>query len=368
MYPLELLVLQLSPFCNLNCKYCYLSELSRRSTKLMSSETIARAVNHAKSYPILDRNFGILLHAGEPLGVPKALVLEVAKLTEETFSDQKKPLLLIQSNGTLIDQEWCDIFSEHNFRIGISIDGPEEIHNANRIRKNLTGSFNDVMNGLELLKKNNIEFNAISVLTKENINKPDIVYDFFKDLGCKVVGFSPEEKDGAHIESSLDAVNYQDIVGFFDRLFELWKADSRPLSFREMRHVSNFFHIENQGGRYLLDNQMNRPGRIISVSQDGLISTYSPELTALSDRFFYGNVYEDDFVSFMGSDALVKDDELIRSGIQKCKSECDIFEYCGGGTPSAKMSENGSFDSTFTEWCKRSRLAVIDGAISGLGR
>ncbi len=358
-------MLQLSSFCNIDCKYCYLDSKDRQRQNLMPVAVMTRAIESASRYPLLAKNFGVLLHAGEPLAAPKELFEKVAILVKQSFAGA--PLLLVQTNATLIDQEWCDIFRRHNFRIGVSVDGPEALHDAKRVRRNGSGTFKDTLRGIELLRRNEINFNAICVVSSTNVQHPRTLYSFFKGLGCKVVGFSPEEVDGANPNSSLDEVAVESLDLFFEELFKSLREDESPLFFREARNIFDFLKVEHVGGRYLLDNQMNRPGRILSVLANGSISTYSPELASVGSRFIYGNINEVEFTDIFKSDALQSDDAEIRRGIQKCKAECEIFEFCGGGTPSSKFSEHGIFNDSFTNWCRRSRVSLVNGAFRGLG-
>jgi uncharacterized protein len=97
----------------------------------------------------------------------------------------------LQTNGTLLDAEWCQFFHEHNFLIGLSIDGPRELHDTYRLDKGQRPTFDSVMRGIELLKKHQVEFNTLTVMSASNARHPVAVYDFLRDAGSGYIQFIP---------------------------------------------------------------------------------------------------------------------------------------------------------------------------------
>jgi uncharacterized protein len=114
-------------------------------------------------------------------------VVEFQKL----YSQDKTIKNSIQTNGTLFNESWCDFLKEENFMVGISLDGPKEIHDRNRHNHKGNGSFEDVMKGLRLLQKHGIDYNVLACVTKETAKQPLEVYHFFKDNGIEFIQFTP---------------------------------------------------------------------------------------------------------------------------------------------------------------------------------
>jgi uncharacterized protein len=110
---------------------------------------------------------------------------------QKPFSNQKTIVNSLQTNGTLLTDEWCEFLKENNFLVGISLDGPEEIHNRYRRDRGGNDTFNKVMQGLKLLQKYDIEYNVMACVAKETAYKPLEVYHFFKEQGVKFIQFVP---------------------------------------------------------------------------------------------------------------------------------------------------------------------------------
>jgi uncharacterized protein len=192
----------IGPVCNLNCTYCYYLEKNKiykdtRNFK-MSDEVLEAYIKQYIKYseaPTLTFTW----QGGEPtlLGIDffkKVLALQ------NKWGYNRKIENSFQTNGTMLNDEWCRLFRDHNFLIGISVDGPREIHDHYRLQKNGSGSFDKVMEGIELLKKHNVEFNTLTVVPRVNSDCPLEIYGFLKDIGSQYIQFIPiveRLKDGA---------------------------------------------------------------------------------------------------------------------------------------------------------------------------
>ena len=109
----------------------------------------------------------------------------------------------VQTNATLINDAWCDCFHRNRIVVGISVDGPEEIHDAHRRFRNGRGSHSLAMKGIEALHRNDVPFHCISVLTADAMEQPERMYRFFRDHGINDVGFNVEEQEGIHTSYSM---------------------------------------------------------------------------------------------------------------------------------------------------------------------
>jgi len=199
------------PICNLDCSYCFYLEKEKlyRGNKnwSMSDEVLEKYVKQYIESQKIDR-ITFSWQGGEPtlLGVDffrKAVALQTkhakGKSIENTF----------QTNGVLLNDEWCSFFGENNFLIGLSIDGPELIHNKYRVYKGGQPSFCKVIKGLEHLKKHNIEFNTLTCVQKDNSYKALEVYNFLKEIGSGFIQFIPivERKAVGANENELNLIS-----------------------------------------------------------------------------------------------------------------------------------------------------------------
>lgn len=181
------------PICNLNCTYCYYLEKEKiypeTSSFKMTDETLevfTRKYIHEQPGPEVT----FVWQGGEPtlLGLnyyKKALQFQ------KKYGSGKRIHNSFQTNGVLLNEEWCLFFKEHNFLIGISIDGPEELHDRYRLDKGGHGTFSKVLKAIELLKKHQVEFNTLTVINNINADYPLEVYRFLKTIGSRYMQFIP---------------------------------------------------------------------------------------------------------------------------------------------------------------------------------
>ena len=179
--------------CNLDCKYCFYLEKEKlyppNEHFRMSDEVLVQFVRQyiaAQDGPEVT----FAWQGGEPtlMGVEffrKAVALQ------KQFADGKKISNTLQTNATLLDDEWCAFLAENQFLTGVSVDGPRELHDAYRVDKQQQPTFEAVMRGVELLKKHKAEFNTLTVVNRLNSQQPLKVYRFLKELGSRYLQFIP---------------------------------------------------------------------------------------------------------------------------------------------------------------------------------
>jgi uncharacterized protein len=189
----HLLTKPVGPICNLDCKYCFYLEKEKlypgenqwRMSDAVLKEYIRQYIH---SQPAPEINFA--WQGGEPtlLGVDffrKAVALQKKHAAGKTIFNA------IQTNGTLLDDEWCEFLAANKFLVGLSIDGPAELHDKYRVDKRQQPTFAAVMRGLELLKKHGVEFNTLTVVNRANSQQPLKVYRFLKSIGSQFLQFIP---------------------------------------------------------------------------------------------------------------------------------------------------------------------------------
>jgi len=181
------------PICNLDCKYCFYLEKEKlypaQKDWRMSPETLESYIEqYIKAQSIPEITFA--WQGGEPTLLGVDYFRNIVEL-QKRHSDGRPIHNALQTNGVLLDDEWCQFFKENNFLIGLSIDGPEELHDHYRVDRGGAPSFKKVMRGLEVLKRNNVDFNTLTVVNDVNSVKPLEVYRFLREIGSVVMQFIP---------------------------------------------------------------------------------------------------------------------------------------------------------------------------------
>ncbi|MDR2388170.1 MAG: anaerobic sulfatase-maturation protein [Tannerellaceae bacterium] len=191
--PLYVMLKPVGATCNLRCKYCYYLEkraLYREADRfVMSDELLERfIVEYLGAQTALEVLF--TWHGGEPLMRPIEFYRKALQW-QKKYGRGSKIDNSIQTNGTLLNPEWCRFLAENHFLVGISIDGNERLHNRYRRMQDGRPTFHRVMHGVELLKKHGVEFNVMGVVNDYNVDYPLEFYHFFKRLGAHFIQFSP---------------------------------------------------------------------------------------------------------------------------------------------------------------------------------
>lgn len=358
--PLDLLILQPSPFCNLACDYCYLPHKDSRD--LMSVDTVAAAVERVFEAGIVRDRFTIVWHAGEPLTVPIAFYEEAFAEVDRVNRGRAAISHSFQTNATPITKNWCDFIKRHDVRIGVSIDGPAHLHDLHRVTRSGRGTHDLVMRGVARLQDARIPFHVISVLTKDSLAHPEAMFRFYLENRIDRVGFNIEETEGVHERAGISYDAKDAVKSFMRRFLDAMRETGTKMVVREFQSIGGLILHRPPAG---IESQENAPFRIISVDTKGGFSTFSPELLGHpSDRygnFILGNVADQDAIRRAAKSAAfrrIRDD--IAAGIRACKATCDYFSICGGGAPSNKLAENGSFASAATAHCELSKKAIAD--------
>ena len=190
---IHVVVKPIGPLCNLNCGYCFYLEkqaLFAPNEKYRMTDDVLRAliVNYISSQPTPLVEF--VWQGGEPTLVGIDFFQRVIEL-QKHFAAAKTITNSLQTNGTLLTDEWCAFLKKHNFMVGISLDGPKEIHDRYRRDKKNGGTFDSVMYGLKLLQKHKVEYNVLACVARETVYRPLDVYRFLRDQGVEFIQFAP---------------------------------------------------------------------------------------------------------------------------------------------------------------------------------
>lgn len=210
--PLYVMLKPAGSLCNLRCKYCYYLEKNALYTEqknhVISDEMLDKFI---REYIEAQTSPDVIFcwHGGETLMRPISFYRRAIEL-QRKYARGRRIDNTIQTNATMLTDEWCEFFRENNFLVGVSIDGPQEFHDE--YRRTATGkpTFHKVMQGIRLLNKHNVEWNALAVVNDFNANYPLEFYNFFKEIGCHYIQFTPiverriERNDGLSLAPGME--------------------------------------------------------------------------------------------------------------------------------------------------------------------
>ena len=191
--PLYVMLKPVGAVCNLACDYCYYLEKSKlyqnNPKHVMSEELLEKFIEEYINSQTMPQVM-FTWHGGETLMRPLSFYKKAMEL-QKKYARGRTIDNSIQTNGTMLTDEWCEFFRENNWLVGVSIDGPQEFHDEYRKNKQGKPSFVKVMQGINLLKKHGVEWNGMAVVNDYNADYPLEFYNFFKEIGCHYIQFAP---------------------------------------------------------------------------------------------------------------------------------------------------------------------------------
>lgn len=223
--------------CNLRCKYCYYLEkkdLYPDSKNYIMSDNLLESFIEQYLNAQTMQEVMFTWHGGETLMRNRSFYQKALEL-QRKYGRGRQIANSIQTNGTLLTDDWCKFFKDNNFLVGISVDGPQHCHDVYRKTMDNRPSFYQVMRGLALLKKHDVEFNIMGVVNDYNVNFPLEFYNFFKSIDCRYIQFAgivekvdgdfapwnvPSEKWGDFLIAIFDEWVKQDVGTFFIQYFD----------------------------------------------------------------------------------------------------------------------------------------------------
>ena len=210
--PLYVMLKPAGAHCNLACKYCYYLEKNKlyptAQRHLMNDEMLEQFTREYIEAQTMNQVL-FTWHGGEPL-LRSIDFYRKALSLQQKYAGSRRIDNVIQTNGTLLTDEWCEFFAQNHWLVGISIDGPQPDHDHYRLTAAGKPSWKKVMQGIKLLKKHGVEWNAMAVVNAYNANHPLEFYRFFKENGCQFLQFTPiverqtRHEDGRTLASLAD--------------------------------------------------------------------------------------------------------------------------------------------------------------------
>lgn len=370
----QLLILQPTPFCNLDCDYCYLPQRDVRAR--MAMQTLRQAASRLLDDGLVGPRLTVVWHAGEPMTVPPSWYEEAFGVLAQVLGPQVQVEHAMQTNATLIDAAWCALIQRHGVHIGVSVDGPAHLHDAHRRGRGGQGSHARVMRGLQQLREAGIGFHAIAVVTQATLDAPDAFLDFFASCGAHELGCNFDEAEGLHAQSSL--AGHEAAHGrFLQRLLTRSSDGSMPLAVRELTMAAQLiaapllrWHWRDDTSTHAWPlNAQVQPFAMVNVAHDGRFGTFSPELLGQPapayDDFCFGQVAREGyFAAARRSEAFQRAWQHIAAGVRRCEATCAYFAYCGGGAPANKFYELGDLGGGETLYCRTMVQRPFDAVLT----
>jgi uncharacterized protein len=364
----NIVVVQPTPFCNINCSYCYLPQ--RADKTVMQHSTVRNLFEQLFASSWASQELTVIWHAGEPLVVPPAFYESAFRTIAALCPGSVHVRHSIQTNGMLLSTEWCDLFKRWHVGVGVSIDGPKLLNDAHRLTRTGRSTFDQALAGIRLLRRERVPFHVISVLSQKSMEAPRELLDFYVAEGIEDVCFNVEESEGAHVSPLL--VEEEAQRRFRDFLGTFWRLARQGDKIHFIREIDGMlprvFRPEGEGVR----NVQVEPFCMLNIDCNGNVSTFSPELLGLKNAkyndFVIGNInaasLEDMFRGAV-MQAMLRD---IAAGVELCRQSCEYFSVCGGGAPVNKLFENGSFNSARTSFCDLTQKVPIDLILEAFSR
>ena len=366
---IQLLVVQPTPFCNIDCRYCYLPD--RNSHTAVSVETLGNLFSQIFSSGWARDHLSVIWHAGEPLVMPVRFYRDAFGMIDRLKPNGLQITHSFQTNGTLLDDEWCEFLRGERVNFGVSIDGPQRFHDRNRRTRSGRGTFDKTIAGIRLLRRRGVRFHVISVLSQASMAEPREMFDFYLEEGIEQVCFNIEESEGDHVSEVLGTRDAEN--AYYRFLSEFWRLSAahpgRITFIREIEHALKMVLRPKEADFY---NELVEPFAITSMDWAGNVSTFSPELLGLKNEayndFIVGNVNRQTLAEMAASPVLAKMKQDIDAGVALCRQHCQYFSVCGGGEPVNKLAENGSFVSTETAYCRVMKMRGTDLVLDAIER
>jgi len=322
----NLLIKPAGPNCNLSCDYCFYlgkeeiypgkTRMDLSTADLMISQVMERGDPVTFSW-----------QGGEPTLMALNFFREVIELQKKHGHGGQSVSNTIQTNGTLLNEKWANFLSRYNFLVGLSLDGPRDLHDHHRKYPNGDGSYKDVKKKIQLLQNHGVQFNVLTVLTSKNVKQPKRLVNFFRQQGIDHFQFIPaietEQTEGGE-EIARFSPSPEEIANFLDTVFGMW-SESFPPSF-SVRYFEALINAQlgRRPGICRLDEQC---GSYLVVEHNG--DVYPCDFY-VEEEWKLGNLRETQFEEIADGNKFKKFAQKKASIPKECNN-CEFLIYCEGG-------------------------------------
>ena len=360
--PLYVMLKPAGAHCNLACKYCYYLEKNKlyptAQRHLMSDEMLEQ---FTREYIEAQTMSQVLFtwHGGEPL-LRSIDFYRKALSLQQKYAGGRRIDNVIQTNGTLLTDEWCEFFAQNHWLVGISIDGPQPYHDHYRLTAAGKTSWQKVMQGIKLLKKHGVEWNAMAVVNAYNVNHPLEFYRFFKENGCQFLQFTPiverltRHEDGRTLASLADkneiplseaSVTPEQWGYFLCAIFDEWVRKDVGKIFVEIFDCTLANWMGISPGICAYSKECGHAG-VMEHNGD----VYSCDHFVFPE-YKLGNIRDHSLIDMLYGEQQQEFSRLKHSSLPRQCKECDMEFACHGECPKNRFMKDKYGDSGLNYLC-----------------
>lgn len=342
-----------SEACNLACDYCYYSGCGGQPGKIDKIDPVVLE-KFIKEYMSLSNGVASFAwQGGEPLLAGLEFFLQVVFLQAKYAPKNTIISNVLQTNATLINEDWAKFFKQYNFLIGVSLDGPKGINDARRVTGHGMGSYDRVMRGIDLLRKYKVEFNILTVVQENNVGRAKELMEFYQSEDFSHVQFIPcmdfraqePSKPGRYL------ISPEQYGQFLCEAFDIWYNDGNPTT--SVRFFDNMLSVYLHQEAELCVHRQSCPKTLV-LEQNG--DAYPCDFY-INDEYKLGNVGEDALSDLLTS-PIYSDFLRLKPNLpDKCKS-CKYLKLCHGGCPRNRQMDEAIHPDYFCD----SYLQIYDYA------
>lgn len=360
--PLYVMLKPAGAHCNLACKYCYYLEKNKlyptAQRHLMSDEMLEQFTREYIEAQTMNQVL-FTWHGGEPL-LRSIDFYRKALSLQQKYAGGRRIDNVIQTNGTLLTDEWCEFFAQNHWLVGISIDGPQPDHDHYRLTAAGKPSWKKVMQGIKLLKKHGVEWNAMAVVNAYNVNHPLEFYRFFKENGCQFLQFTPiverltRHEDGRTLASLADkdeislseaSVTPEQLGYFLSAIFDEWVRKDVGKIFVEIFDCTLANWMGISPGICAYSKECGHAG-VMEHNGD----VYSCDHFVFPE-YKLGNIRDHSLIDMLYGEQQQEFSRLKHSSLPRQCKECDMEFACHGECPKNRFMKDKYGDSGLNYLC-----------------
>lgn len=360
--PLYVMLKPAGAHCNLACKYCYYLEKNKlyptAQRHLMSNEMLEQFTREYIEAQTMNQVL-FTWHGGEPL-LRSIDFYRKALSLQQKYAGGRRIDNVIQTNGTLLTDEWCEFFAQNHWLVGISIDGPQPDHDHYRLTAAGKPSWKKVMQGIKLLKKHGVEWNAMAVVNAYNVNHPLEFYRFFKENGCQFLQFTPiverqtRYEDGRTLASLADkneiplseaSVTPEQWGYFLCAIFDEWVRKDVGKIFVEIFDCTLANWMGVSPGICAYSKECGHAG-VMEHNGD----VYSCDHFVFPE-YKLGNIRDHSLIDMLYGEQQQEFSRLKHSSLPRQCKECDMEFACHGECPKNRFMKDKYGDSGLNYLC-----------------
>jgi uncharacterized protein len=345
-------ILKVASRCNLNCSYCYVYNMADSTWKqrppLMSDAIFGLALERIRSHCRFtgQQYANIVFHGGEPCLIGAGKFDDWCMKAKAGLTGLAKPTFSIQTNGTLIDQAWAEVFNKHRVQVGISLDGPQPIHDAFRIDHAGRGSYDQVERGIRILQDADVRCGILSVIPLGA--DPLAVHRHFMGLGCKEITYVLPHVTHDTIEPIHRLHGQTPVADFLIPVFDDWWFHATPeIHIGDLRNMARIV----MGGSSQIETIGNVPPQYVFIESDGELEGLD-NLRACRDGIskINLNVRDAEFRDILQANNMHGTAIFEGMPLSKTCKACPECDTCGGGYLPHRYSSANGFDNP-SVWC-----------------